>query len=108
MVEANQIAVADTAVGDAVAEPAELSPVEGIVVAIVRQHVVTIRVDIDGKPVEASFFIEDLSQDTGHAFIKNSAPVVLVRSCTPETPPKLVVLPHAVVERIRTRLARLT
>ena len=106
--EENQIAVADAeAVADVTTEPVERPLVEGVVVAIVRQHVVTIRVDIDRKPVEASFFIEDLSQDTGHAFIKNSAPVVSVRSCTPETPPKLVVLPHAVIERIRARLARL-
>lgn len=86
----------------------ERLPVEGVMVAMVRQHVVTIRVDIDGRPVEASFFIEDLSQDTGRAFIKDDAPIVSARSCVPDTPSTPVGLPHAVIERIRARLARVT
>jgi len=66
----------------------------------------TVRVDIDGRPVEASFFIEDFSHGTERASIKSGAPIVSVRSCAPETPPRPVTVPHALVERIRARLAR--
>ncbi|MDO8408165.1 MAG: hypothetical protein Q7S95_02940 [bacterium] len=103
--EENQIVVSDAeAVVDVAAEPVERPSVEGVVVAIVRQHVVTIRVDIDGKPVEASFFIEDISRDNERASIKNGARIVSARSCAPERAPAQVMVPHLIIERIRARL----
>ncbi len=79
--------------------------VEGVIVPTKLQHIVTVRILVDGRPADLAFFEEDVIRTDGNIHIAEGAHLISAEPRGIEAPPIGIGIPESLMQVVRKRLA---